>query len=124
MQPTDRSHFSDLAPKCLQTLVSRSDVKEALTSTMDAHVPRHTNVKQQNHLAIIVDMLDKKNTPQHYLTARRPEVHEKEGAPDNILCTLPWVASTNLPHTVPSFLQHVSLCRAVWGQSQSSRGRC
>ena len=51
-------------------------------------------------------------------------IHKKEGAPNNVLCTLPWVASTNLQDTVPALFQNESFCCGVCGQSQSSRGHC
>ena len=56
-------------------------------------------------------------------TCRSPEVHQKMGAPDNVLCTVLWVASPNLQDPVTALLQNFPKSCAVRGQSQSSCGR-
>ena len=57
----ERPHFVDLALKCLQTLLSISEVVDCLTAALDAHVPMRPLAQQHNHATIVTYMLDKKN---------------------------------------------------------------
>ena len=72
-QTVPPSHFSNLALKCLQTLVTPSDVTDELSATL-AHVPLRTTWQRDNHVGIIADMLDKMNVVRRYTPVRQPRV--------------------------------------------------
>ena len=69
-QPIPESHFSDVALKCLQTVVTPRDVSDELTATLDAHVPLRTAGQRDNHIRMIADLLDRRHALRRCVTAQ------------------------------------------------------
>ena len=78
-QPIPQSHFSGLALKCLQTLVTPSDASDELSATLDAHVLLRTAGQRDNRVGIIADMLDRRNAVRRYMPVRQPRVPRGAG---------------------------------------------